>query len=299
MSKPCCAPKSEAGATVVRTRSPQVACASGGGVPAPEWCSVPAGEFIMGNDGPDAVPGDGEGPTRRVRLDGYQIAATSVTNAQFAAFVRATRYVTGAENFGSSFVFYLQMPLATRQSVREAVAGLPWWLAVPHASWQRPEGPQSDIQTRPDHPVVHVSWYDAMAYCRWAGTQLPGEAQWERAARGGLEGRRFAWGDELSDDSGAPRCNVFRGQFPNAPEPDWQPAPITAGAGERNGFGLFNVCGNVWEWCAEPLEGDLRPLRGGSFLCHDSYCNRYRVAARSSNTATSSAGNIGFRVVTA
>jgi sulfatase modifying factor 1 len=148
-----------------------------------------------------------------------------------------------------------------------------------------------------DHPVVHVSWHDAMAYCAWAGTRLPSEPEWERAARGGLDGRRFAWGDELLDASGLPRCNVFRGEFPNAPRPGWAPGPIDAGAGAANGFGLFNVCGNVWEWCADRLESERRALRGGSFLCHDSYCNRYRVAARSANTADSSASNIGFRVV--
>ena len=142
-----------------------------------------------------------------------------------------------------------------------------------------------------------MSFDDASAYCDWAGARLPSEAEWERAARGGLEGKRFAWGDDLRDANGEPRCNVFRGSFPNAPAPGWQPGPIAAAAGEANGFGLFNVCGNVWEWCADAPEGDRRPLRGGSFLCHDSYCNRYRVAARSGNDADASTSNIGFRVV--
>jgi formylglycine-generating enzyme required for sulfatase activity len=136
---------------------------------------------------------------------------------------------------------------------------------------------------------VHVSWHDAVAYCDWAGARLPSEPEWERAARGGLEGRRFAWGDDLFDASGAPRCNVFRGAFPNAPVPGWEPAPVDARAGAANGFGLFNVCGNVWD--------GRRALRGGSFLCHDSYCNRYRVAARNANAADTSASNIGFRAV--
>ena len=121
--------------------------------------------------------------------------------------------------------------------------------------------------------------------------------EWERAARGGLEGKRFAWGDDLFDANGVPRCNVFRGTFPNAPAPGWQPGPAEADAGAPNGFGLYDVCGNVWEWCADAREGGERALRGGSFLCHDSYCNRYRVAARSANTPDSSASNIGFRVV--
>lgn len=146
------------------------------------------------------------------------------------------------------------------------------------------------------HPVVHVSWNDAVAWCRWAGARLPEEAEWERAARGGLAGRRYAWGDDLLDARGEPRCHIFRGAFPNDPAPGWAPGPVTARSGEANGFGLFNVCGNVWEWCADALEGGARPLRGGSFLCHDSYCNRYRVAARSANTAVTSTSNIGFRV---
>jgi len=251
----------------------------------------------MGNDGPDAVPGDGEGPLRRVTLDAFRIGATTVTNAEFAAFVRATRHVTDAERSGSSFVFYRQVSPAQRAAARAVVAELPWWLPIDDACWQRPEGARSHVHDRPGDPVVHVSWRDALAYCAWAGTRLPSEAEWERAARGGLEGKRFAWGDDLLDADGLPRCNVFRGTFPNAPAPGWQPGPIDAGAGAPNGFGLHNVCGNVWEWCADAREGGQRALRGGSFLCHDSYCNRYRVAARSANAPASSASNIGFRVV--
>ena len=279
---------------------PADACGPGDGVERPnplrDACPIPAGTFVMGNDGPDAVPEDGEGPARAVTLDAFRIGATTVTNAEFAAFVRATQYVTDAERFGSSFVFYLQLGEAGRAAAPAVVSGLPWWVPVEFASWQRPEGPGSHVRDRAAHPVVHVSWNDAMAYCAWAGTRLPSEAEWERAARGGLEGRRFAWGDELLDAAGVPRCNVFRGQFPNAPLPGWQPAPVDARSGEPNGFGLYNVCGNVWEWCADRLDGARRPLRGGSFLCHDSYCNRYRVAARSSNTVETSTGNIGFRV---
>jgi len=275
----------------------------------PRLCAIPAGTFGMGNEGPDAVAGDGEGPVRAVTLDAFEIGATTVTNAEFAAFVRATRYVTEAERGGSSFVFYLQLPAAERAAARQVVAGLPWWVPVEHASWQRPEGPGSHVRERPDHPVVHVSWNDAQAYCAWAGMRLPCEAEWERAARGGLEGRRFAWGDDLFDAHGEPRANVFRGRFPDAPSPGWLPRPIEAGVGAPNGFGLYNVCGNVWEWCVDAFDPQDEPsaashristsrraLRGGSFLCHDSYCNRYRVAARSSNTADSAASNIGFRV---
>ena len=250
----------------------------------------------MGNDGPDAVPGDGEGPTRRVTLGAYRIADTTVTNREFADFVRATRHITEAESAGISFVFYLQIAPEARQRVRRVVRGLPWWLPLEHASWQRPEGPGSHLRDRLDHPVVHVSWNDAMAYCAWSGTRLATEAEWERAARGGLEGRRFAWGDDLYDESGVPRCNVFRGEFPDAPASGWTAQPVAARSGEPNGLGLYNVCGNVWEWCADPMTGGQLALRGGSFLCHDSYCNRYRVAARTSNTPDTAASNIGFRI---
>ena len=251
----------------------------------------------MGNDGGDAVAGDGEGPVRPNRVEAFDIGATTVTNAEFAAFVRASRYVTDAERMGMSFLFYLQLPEAARSAATEVVAETPWWLPVEHASWQRPEGPGSHVRDRPNHPVVHISWNDAVAYCDGSNTRLPTEAEWERAARGGLEGRRFAWGDELCDENGIPRCNVFRGRFPDAPDPGWRVGPVEANWGEPNGFGLYNVCGNVWEWCADALEGGRRALRGGSFLCHDSYCNRYRVAARSGNTPDSSTSNIGFRVV--
>lgn len=256
---------------------------------------VDAGAFLMGNEGPDAVPGDGEGPVRRVHVNAFSIAPTTVTNREFADFVRNTRYVTDAERGGLSFVFYLQLTEAQRRDARRVVPGIPWWVEVADASWQRPEGPGSNVHARAGHPVVHVSWHDAQAYCAWSGTRLPGEAEWERAARGGLEGKRFAWGDELWRD-GQPRCNVWRGMFPNAPAPAWTPGTIEAGAGEPNGFGLYNTCGNVWEWCADWFTPGRRNLRGGSFLCHDSYCNRYRVAARNSNTPSTTASNIGFRV---
>ena len=264
--------------------------------PALDWRDVPAGTFRMGNDGPDANEGDCEGPVRDLSLPAFRIAATTVTNADFAAFVRATRHVTDAERAGSSFVFYLQLAPAERARANRVVAGLPWWLPVEHASWQRPEGPGSHVRDRAGHPVVHVSWHDAIAYCEWAGARLPSEAEWERAARGGLDGKRFAWGDEPVDANGELRCNVFRGEFPNAPAPGWVPGPVDAGSGAANGFGLFNVCGNVWEWCDDAFAPGARAMRGGSFLCHDSYCNRYRVAARSSNTPGSTASNIGFRL---
>lgn len=268
--------------------------------------------FMMGNDGADAVAADGEGPVRRVSVDGFSIAATTVTNRAFGDFVRATHYVTDAERLGSSFVFYLQIPPEPRMQVRQALKDTPWWLPVADASWQRPEGPGSHIYERLDHPAVHVSWNDAQAYCTWTGARLPTEAEWECAARGGSDGARFPWGDDLMRNN-VPRCRVWRGSFPHAPETDWRPEPIAAADGEPNAFGLINVCGNVWEWCADWFSPSYqvettpenprftqptgrRSMRGGSFLCHDSYCNRYRIAARSSNTPGSSSSNLGFRI---
>jgi sulfatase modifying factor 1 len=271
---------------------------------------LPAGAFLMGTDAPDGFPADGEGPVREVTLSGFGIAAATVTNAEFSEFVRSTGYITQAEEAGSSFVFYLQLPPALREAVRSYPVGLPWWAQVQDACWQRPEGPDSHVHDRMDHPVVHVSWNDAQAYCRWAGARLPSEAEWEYAARGGLVQKRYAWGDELG---GEPPCNIWRGGFPNAPAEGWRPGTVTARNGPPNGFGLFNVAGNVWEWCEDWFSPDYhrstpprdplqlaptgrRATRGGSFLCHASYCNRYRVAARGSNTPDSSASNQGFRV---
>ena len=273
---------------------------------------IAGGEFTMGSDAPDAVPEDGEGPTRRVTVGDFAISPTTVTNREFGAFVRATRYVTDAERAGWSYVFYLQIPADARRTARQVAAGLPWWLPADYASWQRPEGSGTHVHTRPDHPVVHVSWNDCQAYCAWAGARLPTEAQWEFAARGGLDGKTFPWGDALEQD-GLPRCNVWRGMFPNAPAEGWKPEPVSAFSYEPNGYGLYNLCGNVWEWCADAFSTAYhaetsaidprfaqstgrRSMRGGSFLCHDSYCNRYRVAARSSNTPESAASNCGFRV---
>lgn len=280
-----------------------------------ELVPIPGGAFLMGNDGADAIAGDGEGPARRVTLSAYAIAPATVTNRAFADFVRATRYVTEAEQAGFSFVFYLQVPDEVRRSARRVASGLPWWMQIEDASWQRPEGAGSHIYDRLEHPVVHVSWNDARAYCAWAGVRLPTEAEWERAARGGLEGKRFAWGDDLVV-GGRLGCNVWRGDFPSTPEAGWSAAPVAARAGEPNGYGLYNTCGNVWEWCSDAFDPayhsttaaidplgtaatGARALRGGSFLCHDSYCFRYRVSARHSNTPASTASNIGFRVAAA
>nr|WP_242339139.1 formylglycine-generating enzyme family protein [Streptomyces formicae] len=257
---------------------------------------LPGGRFLMGTDDPDGFPADGEGPVREVEVAPFRIAPTAVTNAQFATFVKATGHVTEAERFGFSFVFagLLSDELA---AASRPVAAVPWWRAVPGATWRHPEGPGSSFADRQNHPVVHVSWNDAQAYCAWSGTRLPTEAEWEYAARGGLEQRRYPWGDELTP-GGRHMCNIWQGEFPSHNTRDdghLGTAPVKSY--RPNGYALYNVVGNVWEWCADWFTPDeARVMRGGSYLCHDSYCNRYRVAARSSNTPDSSTGNIGFRV---
>lgn len=229
-----------------------------------------------------------------IELPGFSIDACAVTNEGFARFVRATGYRTQAEEFAWSYVFAGFVRRPARGSVRGALPGTPWWLVVEGASWRCPEGPGSDVGRRQHHPVVHVSHADALAYCAWAGTRLPTEAEWELAARGGLEGCAYPWGDELTP-GGVHRCNIWQGTFPThntgadgylgtAPVRSYRP----------NGYGLYNVSGNVWEWCADAV-GAERALRGGSYLCHASYCDRYRIAARNSSPPDSSAGNVGFR----
>lgn len=267
----------------------------------------------MGTNASFGFPEDGEGPVRTVRLSAFTIAAHAVTNLQFAAFVDDTGYVTDAERFNWSFVFQGLLPLDLRRCIVSVSTETPWWLPVPHAWWAQPEGSGSTVLDRLDHPVVHVSWNDATAYCAWSGTRLPTEAEWECAARGGLEQAIFPWGDEL-EPAGEHRCNVWQGIFPlhdTAVDGYQGTAPVDAFP--PNGHGLYNAVGNVWEWCADWFSADYhrvtcannplqnmptrrRSLRGGSYLRHASYCNRYRVAVRSSNTPESSAGNIGFRV---
>jgi formylglycine-generating enzyme len=286
----------------------------------PEMVLIPGDEFLMGTEDKEGFPADGEGPIRRVRVRPFAMDRTTVTNAQFAEFVKASGYKTEAERIGWSYVFHLFVTDRAKEQYMGTAQQTPWWYAIKGAYWAQPEGPGSNIRQRRNHPVIHVSWNDAQAYCRWAGKRLPTEAEWEFAARGGLVQKRYAWGDELTP-GGIHQCNIWQGTFPisNSAE-DGYIGTCAADEFPSNGFGLHNMAGNVWEWCADwfspthhralaaatdgaldnpagPESGVARIVKGGSYLCHRSYCNRYRVAARSSNTPDSSTGNMGFRCV--
>ena len=233
---------------------------------------------------------------------------------EFNAFVNATGYKTEAEAFGWSFVFELFLTAKQLAQVTQRVAGSEWWCRIEGATWRHPEGAGSNIKQRWNHPAVHVSWHDAAAYAAWAGKRLPTEAEWECAARGGLVQQRFPWGNELTPE-GRHRCNIWQGVFPaenTAEDGHVGTAPVKSF--KPNGYGLYNVSGNIWEWCHDwfspdfhvtgprsdptgPPTGQRKVVRGGSYLCHHSYCNRYRVGARTANTPDSSTGNTGFRCV--
>ena len=268
---------------------------------------LPTSVFRMGSEDEDVNADDREGPIREVEVSAFEIATTTVTNAQFSQFVRDTGYQTDAERVGWSFVFHLflskQRPKPYRNAVQ--IEAAPWWIAVDRACWRRPFGPGSNTRSLQKHPVVHVSWNDAKAFCSWAGCRLPTEAEWEFAARGGLDQKRYPWGNELTPN-GQHRCNIWQGEFPNInTAADGYTGTAPASAYEPNGYGLFNTAGNVWEWCEDWFDTSHpsvqfrtgKVLKGGSYLCHASYCNRYRVAARYANAPNTSTGNCGFRVV--
>jgi formylglycine-generating enzyme required for sulfatase activity len=275
---------------------------------------IPSGSFRMGDSTGHGNAGDGETPVHMVKVSRFDIDSTSVTNDQFETFVADTGHRTEAESFGFSAVFHLAIQ-TDASNIMGPASGTPWWAGVRGADWAHPGGPGSSIEEIGAHPVVHISWNDAVSYCDWAERRLPTEAEWERASRGGHEGETYPWGDELTTGTGAWRCNIWQGNFPevNTVDDGWlTSAPVETFA--PNEFGLWQTVGNVWEWCSDwfspdyysssplenprgPDEGNRRVLRGGSYLCHDSYCNRYRNSARSSNTPDSSMGNAGFRSV--
>ncbi len=256
---------------------------------------IPGGAFRMGCDRREGHPSDGEGPSRVVEVAPFLIDTTSVSNTRFARFIEATGYQTDAERLGCSFVFAGLLPDDFEPT--RGVAAAPWWREVFGADWRHPDGPHSDIAGRDNFPVVHVSHNDALAFCQWSGKRLPTETEWEKAARGGLEAKRFPWGDDETP-GGQHRCNVWQGTFPSdntKADGFYGLAPVDAF--KQNDFGLYNIVGNCWQWCANWFDDEHRAMRGGSFLCHPSYCWRYRCAARSASTPDSTTGHVGFRCV--
>jgi formylglycine-generating enzyme required for sulfatase activity len=307
----------------------------------PGMVLVPGGTFLMGTDSELAWPD--ERPAHRVRVDRFWMDEHEVTNAQFRAFVEATGYVTTAEKAPTAEEILAQSPPGTPSPPAESLvpgalvfqptAGpvdlhdyAQWWHWTPGASWRHPDGPGSTSEGKDRHPVVQVSWDDAAAYARWAGKRLPTEAEWEFAARGGLEGRPYVWGAEAFSAE-KPQANIWQGDFPyrNAAGDGYaRTAPVKSYA--PNGFGLYDMSGNVWEWCADWYRRDLyqsragqpltenptgptrssdpaRPFtpqrvqRGGSFLCDDSYCSRYRPSARHGCSPDTGMSHVGFRCV--
>ena len=321
-------------AFALRRHGEDVTTATGRGAvppgPAPEgmvW--VPAGAFSMGD-----TTGNFEdaNPLHRVELDGFWIDRTEVTNAQFNKFVDATRYVTVAERPPDPRDFPGVPPEQLKDVQPGSIVFTPpptdvpldnfgqWWTYVPGANWRHPDGPGSTIDGKDNHPVVQVCWHDAAAYAKWAGKRLPTEAEWEYAARGGLDRARFAWGNELKPDNKW-QANIWQGRFPaaNSAEDGFaRVAPVAQFP--PNGYGLHDMAGNVWEWCADWYRPDYyaasparnppgptdsldpnepgmpkRVQRGGSFLCSDGYCIRYLPAGRGKGDVASAASHVGFR----
>lgn len=300
---------------------------------------IPTGEFEQGGDNEQAS--QDEFPKHKVKLDAFWIDATEVTNAQFAEFVKATGYVTTAETKPNWEELKKQLPAGTPKPDESVLVAsslifkapdqpVPlndysqWWEWKAGADWRHPQGPGSDIKGKEDYPVVHVSWFDAQAYAKWAGKRLPTEAEWEYASRGGLKNNIYPWGNE-SVNIGKPKTNFWQGHFPDkntVADKFYKAAPVKSFP--ANGYGLYDVAGNVWEWTADlyhhkyyedlkagaynpegpstsydPDEptASKRVMRGGSFLCNDTYCSGYRVARRMKSTEDSSMEHLGFRCV--
>ena len=305
---------------------------------------IPPGEFTMGTD--DRNSKHNERPAHRVRVDGFWMDEHDVTNAEFGGFVAATGYVTTAERKIDWEQLKKQKRLGTpkpdeSQLVPASLVFTPpdhpvpldnmrgWWTLTPGADWRHPEGPKSSIAGREDHPVVHVSYDDAVAYANWAGKRLPTEAEWEYAARGGLDGKRFVWGDEFLPE-GKHLANTFQGNFPyrNTAEDGFAgTSPVKSFP--PNGYGLYDMAGNVWQWCSDLYREDAHDqsakqglcenptgpkdsfdpsereapyaphhvIKGGSFLCHVSYCESYRPSARRGRPPDTGSSHVGFRCV--
>jgi len=282
---------------------------------------VQGGNFIMGTNNPK-LPMDGESPARPVELSPFLLDRFEVSNVDFLSFVESNpQYTPEAEVFGWSFVFHSSIAPELMATLTQAVAGAEWWIAVPGASWRHPEGPDTDVFSpsapRHTYPVVHVSWNDAVAYCNWRnGSRLPTEAEWERAARGyASQPKVFPWGNKIHMPPGRThRANIYHGRFPgnNTADDGFEYLAPVDTFGPQNELGLYNMIGNAWEWVSDSwttrhttakqvnpkgpaVEGEEKTKKGGSFLCHKSYCYRYRNAARSHATADSTSSNAGFR----
>ena len=301
---------------------------------------IPAGTYLMGGDNKQAAPD--EYPKHKVSVDGFWMDITEVTNAQFAAFVKATGYITTAEQKPDWEILKKQLPPGTPKPpdsvlVAASLVFVPakkpvdlnnyaqWWRWQKGASWRHPHGPGSNIAGKDNYPVVHVSYFDALAYCKWAHKRLPTEAEWEWAARGGLTNNIYPWGNE-GINVGQPKANTWEGSFPyknTLRDKYYYMAPVASF--KPNGYGLYDMAGNVWEWCADYYDyryyatlnpagvknpkGPSKPfdpeeptaikrvVRGGSFLCNDSYCSGYRVARRMKTTEDSGMEHLGFRCV--
>jgi len=302
---------------------------------------IPGGEFTMGTD--DEQGWTDEKPPHPVRVGGFWMDAHEVTNAEFEKFVKATSYVTTAEKAPTAEEILAQSPPGTPAPPPEVLVpgalvftaptmAVPldsvanWWTWTSGANWRHPEGPDSGIAERMDHPVVHVSWDDAAAYAKWAGKRLPTEAEWERAARGGVENAPYVWGTARPSNK-EPQANIWQGEFPHhntLRDGYLRTAPV--GSFSPNAYGLYDMAGNVWEWCADWYDHRAymnrsrtmatidphgeeasrdprnpftpqRSQRGGSFLCNDSYCSRYRPSARHGCSPDTGMSHVGFRCV--
>ena len=262
----------------------------------------------MGADDPPH-PEDGESPARQVTVAPFAIKKSTVTNLEFQQFVCATGFITDAEQHGASFVF---AGLLQHDNLSPAVAGTPWWRDVIQANWKNPLGPDRPLLDYDSHPVVHVSRRDALAFCAWSGTRLPTEAEWEFAARAGLAAQPYPWGEDLNPDTQC-LCNIWQGEFPTKNTgADGFIGTAPANSYPPNNFGLLNMVGNVWEWVEDrfthlhsprpaskpkvPLNGEKFVAKGGSYLCHHSYCLRYRTSSRQALLPGTCTGNLGFRV---
>ncbi|MGB1234483.1 MAG: formylglycine-generating enzyme family protein [Planktomarina sp.] len=301
MTKPCCAPARDGNPIT----SAKVTLR--GTYPDPV-ADIPGGRAFVGTDKPWIKP-DGEGPQRRVTVKPFRLGATPVTVAAFRAFVDATGYVTEAETYGWSFVFHSFIPRAVGPT--EGLQGAEWWRAVEGATWAMPFGIHGE-PARDDDPVVHISWNDAAAYCAYVAGRLPTEAEWEHAACGGQGPVIYPWGDTDPTDDGPFNCNIWQGQFPVKDSgADGFKGISPAASFPANGYGLHGMAGNVWDWTTDTFKirslskaakaqaagmKGFKTIKGGSYLCHASYCTRYRIAARTGNSPDSSTGHTGFRV---